>query len=97
MFSVPAEHVMLEIMANVFIIVGIVGDKLRSKQIKDRGDHGWGPKSCGFKKLSSSKSWGDQSAEVTKQLGGQTNNNQLGGRKKLKSDGGTTEMVDQKS
>ena len=65
MFSVPAEHVMLEIMANVFIIVGIVGDKLRSKQIKDRGDHGRGPKSWGFKKLSSSKSWGDQSAEVT--------------------------------
>ena len=37
-----------------------------------------GPKSWGFKTLSSSKSWGDQSAEVTKQLGGQENNNQLG-------------------
>ena len=57
-----------------------------------------GPKSWGFKKLSSSKSWADQNAEVTKQLGGQTNNNQLGEGKKLKSHGGTTaKMVDQKS
>ena len=36
MFSVPAEHVLLEIIANV----GIVGDKSRSQQIKDCGDHG---------------------------------------------------------
>ena len=28
LFSVPAEHVMVEKMVNVFIIVGIVGDKL---------------------------------------------------------------------
>ena len=48
MFSVPAEHVMLEIMANVFIIVGIVGDKSRSQQIKDCGDHGWGTKGQGI-------------------------------------------------
>ena len=47
LFSVPAEHVMLEIMANVFIIVGIVGDKSRSQQIKDRGDHGLGTKELG--------------------------------------------------
>ena len=40
-----------------------------------------GPKSWRFKKLSSSKSWADQSAELTKQLGGQTNNNQLGTKK----------------
>ena len=37
----------------------------------------------GTKKLSSSKSWGDQSSEVTKQLGEQKNNNQLGGTKNL--------------
>ena len=80
------------------MLLGILGTAL-VLEIKDRGDHGRGDQRHfgGTKKLSSSKSWADQSAEVTKQLGGQTNNNQLGGQKKLKYDGGTTEMVDQKS
>ena len=58
MFSVPAEHVMLEIMANVFIIVGIVGDKSRSQQIKDSGDHGRGTKELGVQKTKQLKELG---------------------------------------
>ena len=59
MFSVPAEHVMVEKMVNVFIIVGIVGDKLRSQQIKDSGDHGRGTKELGV-----------QNTKQLKELGG---------------------------